>query len=422
MAQISKSRITDVQFLEVIRKVTLPTISFSMAFAHLDDTNITSLQNLLSSNIFRRLKLADSHYLDWLTMDISCGGLNIPSISTLNDCQITSMLSNITNGPDCSAKTLLFAQLAQESNSSKIIKTNDADSLWMRTKKSLKKHGFRLQTRLSFPPQSKIFSSLHENPALSRISTLLTANEISEKDQITALTDTTAKGYTARQTVHINTSLSILAHEQFEISREEIQAINQITNPTDRATSNRAQGKFTPQRIPTELRLANKRFTKSGRIINSDNSNINARVLFTDGSKKNDAATWSISSTTTEKYVAQQTCDHVEGTQSSYRAELTAIFAVVSSLTDPQYITLPDYREMPADDVIATDSLSAIKAITNFHKKKQSEKQRTLSTDQDLLRAINNHMHRCKTDLKMHIWLLYVPAHTIDDPTNTKED
>jgi exonuclease III/ribonuclease HI len=440
LVRLKSKAITDLQFLDVLKKMTLPKLCYSLGLLEYSADELSALQKRTEMSIIKRLRLPDRHYSDWIQMDVKLGGLGIPSVQTLYACQKSATLLQIARGPESTPKKILLAQLARENTSTKQIEIRDSKSLWSQTSSQLAKFGAKLQTAKVYTGWETLLGDIDStqegSDLLDEIGPLTSKQD--KFDLLFQLEHDPAENtrIVQRPINHINEALTEHSRRTNPAAPPSLVTPTQLTilsEALDRHTATNQSLRTSPNAIHDtaplhnksllEVTILDKEFKSDGSLKPLPGSHTYAKAIFTDGSQKDGKASYGISRTVKEHFPSELTSGRAEGKQTNHRGELTAILGVLSAIRGPlskHAFHQANNIERPCDLIIATDSESGIKATLEFQNKTRTEQLRT--PDRDLILDICAHKKRIETVYNTQTFFLHVPAHTADSALPNKKN
>ncbi len=163
IVRLQSKSITDLQFLDVLKKMTLPKIAYSLGCVEYSADELKALQTRIEMSITRRLHLPDRFYSDWIQMDTKLGGLGIPSIQTIYACQKVATPPTNSARPNVKSTTDSHGTIARDNDSATSIDVRDSTSLWTQANAQLATFNAQLQTTDSFSGWRQIVRDLSES-------------------------------------------------------------------------------------------------------------------------------------------------------------------------------------------------------------------------------------------------------------------
>ena len=428
LVRIGKKKITPIIFVEVIKKITHPTIEYPMFSTTYTEEELKKLQARITIAVKNKFKITDSYIDDWLEIDTNHGGLGIPSIQTLYKCQKIGSFLQIIRGPNCKAKDIAISNLRREKKEGdlKTVKS-DTESHWRQVNRLLKLIDMELSSKYKYTSKDEmvniIESTVNLNEKIEELEQILQLNKTTIIDQFF---QTNAQG---NKTIPQDESLNY-----FQLDENDNRALNEAQRMyneyEDKSTPNEIHN-ITQKSKPKDITFENKEVV-SGKLIEKEGSKIHGKIYYTDGSAKDDKASYAISTSTMPTQFYSQNKGRIEGKQDNYRAELTAILGVLiiafkSQISEhPQLVLENEDMEDEEDPnlqhiIIGTDSESSIKAIESFHEKSISERLKV--NNRDLIIDIRNQINRLKQEKNLITTMIHIPAHTNEtDKIKNKEE
>ena len=411
LRKLKPRAITEVQYIETLNSMILAMITYPMCVVPYTDVELLALDKVIVDATKRKLRLQDNYHDDFLHLPVILGGAGLLSVVNLHDAHLLNAFYLALNGPPCPAQRGLRQferDHAKHDNHIKIA----ADSPWTPVLRLLEKKGIQIHTTQHAPINP--FAHIHLLVRSTAIRAELTKRGIhltpTKYEEMHSLLFSPRSPYPALPLEDLRHNIAnripadtVPTLEELHAFLVNIQPLQQFTNTEDKTSSHRL-GVFPAvlRKAPT-LKIDDKDYL----------------AYFSDGSKRTTPdgtiAGWAFTPHLTEathKLIKQKISPYkyprkqVDGPQTSARAELLGILAIIKSapLTEPT--------------AIFTDFKQAVDTIPTWDTLPYSVKSRTI--DRDVYQAISNTLHEERatagfmgTELDLIIRHIY--AHATDD-------
>jgi ribonuclease HI/exonuclease III len=416
---ISKRLLDALETTDIINKMLIAMISYSMAVVCFDSKTLKSMNEKLTKSISHHGRMYGAHFQSNFVAAKLDGGLGLYDLHYIQDAQLIRTWNVVLNGPDCHAKRTL-RQYEREHNESTIGVRMDQDFItWTPFLQALKRQNMRIGTTQPCPVNNAtceaVINDYRTKEQWTRTLAFLQRAGLDTLPPLALHALLTSAKQSNEDALTWPQELSSLAPDEQNELRALLAHFHPVVTTTRTRPDNFGPGRANeapdvhvtpglPSRINTRLHLTH--------TIND----INFLVVCTDGSYRLNAAgdkhiaSWAaVIPSVNPKNECHGVHGLVEGTQNNGRAELVAILETLKQIKPS--------RDSP-HILIITDSESSIDCIAAWPEMQTTRRIKT--PNRDVLREIHSQIDAHEQSDKQ-ILISHFPSHTLDPATCEKK-